>query len=157
MPSKCPAHPAHSSLGLILTLWLIPTTGCTTSVQIADWRGPQLLSSIAGQGQPIWKGATGGAWGNAPKNMSLTTQYTVCIFHKYLNEKAQSHYLETMDKGALCSMLQSLYTKARSKSRQHYSSHRSLISTARSTATSTNLLIATPATSPRIQNCAPLT
>ncbi|XP_039984593.1 uncharacterized protein LOC120790798 [Xiphias gladius] len=55
------------------------------------------------------------------ENTRLATRYAVRIFREYLSEKAQSPDFETLDKEALCAVLRSFYTEARSKSGQLYS------------------------------------
>ncbi|KTF86621.1 hypothetical protein cypCar_00008433 [Cyprinus carpio] len=55
------------------------------------------------------------------ENTRLATRYAVRIFREYLTEKAQSTDFESMDKHALCKVLRSFYSEARSKSGQLYS------------------------------------
>ncbi|XP_051511760.1 uncharacterized protein LOC127416435 isoform X1 [Myxocyprinus asiaticus] len=55
------------------------------------------------------------------ENTHLATRYAVRIFREYLTEKAQSTDFESMDKHALCKVLRSFYSEARSKSGQLYS------------------------------------
>ncbi|XP_030626588.1 uncharacterized protein kctd1 [Chanos chanos] len=55
------------------------------------------------------------------ENTRLATRYAVRIFREYLSEKAQSTDFESMDKHALCKVLRSFYSEARSKSGQLYS------------------------------------
>uniref|UniRef100_A0A3B4V3V5 ZMYM2-like/QRICH1 C-terminal domain-containing protein n=1 Tax=Seriola dumerili TaxID=41447 RepID=A0A3B4V3V5_SERDU len=55
------------------------------------------------------------------ENTRLATRYAVRIFREYLSEKAQSPDFETLDKEALCAVLRSFYSEARSKSGQLYS------------------------------------
>ncbi|XP_055779145.1 uncharacterized protein LOC129855467 isoform X1 [Salvelinus fontinalis] len=55
------------------------------------------------------------------ENTRLATRYAVRIFREYLSEKSQSPDFETLDKEALCAVLQSFYAEARSKSGQLYS------------------------------------
>eukprot|EP00079_Xenopus_tropicalis_P026786 XP_012820753.1 PREDICTED: BTB/POZ domain-containing protein KCTD1 isoform X1 [Xenopus tropicalis] len=55
------------------------------------------------------------------ENTRLATRYAVRIFREYLSEKSQSPDFESMDKEALCRVLRSFYTEARSKSGQLYS------------------------------------
>ncbi|XP_073672795.1 uncharacterized protein kctd1 isoform X1 [Garra rufa] len=55
------------------------------------------------------------------ENTRLATRYAVRIFREYLTEKAQSTDFESMDKNALCKVLRSFYSEARSKSGQLYS------------------------------------
>ncbi|TRY97706.1 hypothetical protein DNTS_004726 [Danionella cerebrum] len=55
------------------------------------------------------------------ENTRLATRYAVRIFREYLSDKAQSADFESMDKHALCRVLRSFYSEARSKSGQLYS------------------------------------
>ncbi|XP_051500638.1 uncharacterized protein kctd1 isoform X1 [Myxocyprinus asiaticus] len=55
------------------------------------------------------------------ENTRLATRYAVRIFREYLTEKTQNTDFESMDKHALCKVLRSFYSEARSKSGQLYS------------------------------------
>ncbi|KTF72892.1 hypothetical protein cypCar_00042133 [Cyprinus carpio] len=101
---------------------------CAAAVETGEavlMRNTDLLESAAA-GDPLFAALDSGLEGDMHRsrlseNTRLATRYAVRIFREYLTEKAQSTDFESMDKHALCKVLRSFYSEARSKSGQLYS------------------------------------